>query len=139
MWIVAALTLADELLPPLQDVAPGEQGEEGRRVRDVERRTFLQSHTCDHLQGVVRPGRSVSASSTIRLDHLKTRRQFGEQLWLRRAALGKRPEREDAQPAARTWVQTSTINMLETERETEEERFLMFQPGKCLYQGYKEL
>jgi len=55
MWIVAALTLADELLPPLQDVAPGEQGEEGRRVRDVERRTFLQSHTCDHLQGVVRP------------------------------------------------------------------------------------
>ena len=60
MWIVAALTLADELLPPLQDVAPGEQGEEGRRVRDVERRTFLQSHTCDHLQGVVRPGISVS-------------------------------------------------------------------------------
>ena len=54
--IVAALTLAEELLPPLQDVPPCEQGEEGRRVGDVERRPFLQSDTRDHLQGVVRPG-----------------------------------------------------------------------------------
>ena len=55
MWIVAALTLADELLPPLQNVAPGEQGEEGRGVRDVKWGAFLDKHAGDHLQGVVRP------------------------------------------------------------------------------------
>ena len=42
------------------------------------------------------------------IGNLKTRRQFGEQLWLRRAALGKRPESEEAQPAAKTCFQLSS-------------------------------
>ena len=104
LWIVAALALADELLPSLQDVPSREEGEEGRGVGDVKRGAFLQSHTRDHLQGVVRPGliREHICKRTMRLANRKTRRQFGEQLWLRRAALGKRPEREAAQPAAKT-------------------------------------
>ena len=56
LWIVASLALADELLPSLKDVSSSEQREEGWSVGDVKRRTFLQSYTCDHLQGVVGPG-----------------------------------------------------------------------------------
>ena len=55
LWVVAALTLARELLPSLEDVPPRQQGVEGRCVRDVQRGAFLDGHAGDHLQGVVRP------------------------------------------------------------------------------------
>ena len=55
LWVVAALTLAPELLPSLEDVPPCQQGVEGRCVRDVQWGASLDGHAGDHLQGVVRP------------------------------------------------------------------------------------
>ena len=55
LWVVAALALARELLPSLEDVPPCQQRVEGRGVRDVQWGAFLDGHAGDHLQGVVRP------------------------------------------------------------------------------------
>ena len=49
LWVVAALTLAPELLPSLEDVPPCQQGVEGRCVRDVQWVAFLDKHAGDHL------------------------------------------------------------------------------------------
>ena len=78
LWVVAALALARELFPALEDVPSCQQGVEGRCVRYVQGGAFLDRHAGDHLQGVVRPEDEPAVRGTTVVEESCTWVEAGE-------------------------------------------------------------